>query len=132
MAANKWMIDPADAVMLLIDHQSGLFQLVKDIDVPVLRANVVAALKLHLNKEQVDSLLDEMGFAPDTRAEHRLVKLFRGLVRAITKGATTFIACAAEQALLVEPIECGHDGGISRVHHPLRDKLTHGGVTARP
>ena len=32
--ANKWMIDPKDAVMLLIDHQSGLFQLVKDIEVP--------------------------------------------------------------------------------------------------
>lgn len=45
MAASKWMIDPADAVMLLIDHQSGLFQLVKDIDVPVLRANVVALAK---------------------------------------------------------------------------------------
>ena len=28
--ANKWMIDPKDAVMLLIDHQSGLFQLVRD------------------------------------------------------------------------------------------------------
>jgi hypothetical protein len=35
---NKWMIDPNDAVMLLIDHQSGLFQLVRDIDLPVLRA----------------------------------------------------------------------------------------------
>lgn len=34
-----------------------------------LRANVVAALKRHLNKEQVDSLLDEMGFAPDARTE---------------------------------------------------------------
>jgi 16S rRNA (adenine1518-N6/adenine1519-N6)-dimethyltransferase len=34
-----------------------------------LRANVVAAMKHHLNKEQVDSLLDEMGFAPDTRTE---------------------------------------------------------------
>jgi 16S rRNA (adenine1518-N6/adenine1519-N6)-dimethyltransferase len=34
-----------------------------------LRANVVAALKQHHNKEQVDSLLDEMGFAPDTRTE---------------------------------------------------------------
>lgn len=39
---NEWMIDPADAVMLLIDHQSGLFQLVKDIELPVLRSNVVA------------------------------------------------------------------------------------------
>jgi 16S rRNA (adenine1518-N6/adenine1519-N6)-dimethyltransferase len=34
-----------------------------------LRANVVAAMKHHLNKEQVDSLLDEMGFAPDVRTE---------------------------------------------------------------
>jgi nicotinamidase-related amidase len=43
---NKWMIDPNDAVMLLIDHQSGLFQLVKDIDLPVLRSNVTALSKV--------------------------------------------------------------------------------------
>jgi nicotinamidase-related amidase len=42
---NKWMIDPQDAVLLLIDHQSGLFQLVKDIELPVLRSNVVALAK---------------------------------------------------------------------------------------
>lgn len=48
---NKRMIDPNDAVMLLIDHQSGLFQLVKDIDLPVLRSNVVALAKVsHLAK----------------------------------------------------------------------------------
>jgi 16S rRNA (adenine1518-N6/adenine1519-N6)-dimethyltransferase len=34
-----------------------------------LRANVVAAMKQHLDKEQVDKLLDEMGFSPDTRTE---------------------------------------------------------------
>lgn len=34
-----------------------------------LRANVVAAMKKHLNKEQVDVLMDEMGFGPDTRTE---------------------------------------------------------------
>lgn len=44
--ANKWMIDADDAVMLLIDHQSGLFQLVKDLEVPVLRSNVVALAKV--------------------------------------------------------------------------------------
>ena len=44
--ANQWMIDPADAVMLLIDHQSGLFQLVRDIEQPVLRSNVVALAKV--------------------------------------------------------------------------------------
>jgi nicotinamidase-related amidase len=48
---NEWMIDPKDAVMLLIDHQSGLFQLVKDIDLPKLRANVAALAKAaHLAK----------------------------------------------------------------------------------
>jgi 16S rRNA (adenine1518-N6/adenine1519-N6)-dimethyltransferase len=34
-----------------------------------LRANIVAALKQYLNKEEVDSLLDDMGFAADTRTE---------------------------------------------------------------
>src|SRR5206468_3257317 len=38
----KTMIDPNDAVMLLIDHQSGLFQLVADMDMPTLRNNVSA------------------------------------------------------------------------------------------
>ena len=45
-AGNKWMIDPNDAVMLLVDHQSGLFQLVRDIDQPTLRAHVCALAKV--------------------------------------------------------------------------------------
>src|SRR5207253_3464244 len=45
-ASNKWMIDPNDAVMLLVDHQSGLFQLVRDIDQPTLRAHVGALAKV--------------------------------------------------------------------------------------
>jgi nicotinamidase-related amidase len=40
------LIDPADTVMLLLDHQSGLFQTVKDISVAELRANTVALAKL--------------------------------------------------------------------------------------
>lgn len=43
---NKWMIDPNDAVMLLIDHQSGLFQLVRDIDQPTLRSHAIALAKV--------------------------------------------------------------------------------------
>ncbi len=43
---NRWMIDPDDAVMLLIDHQSGLFQLVRDIDLPTLRNHVTALAKV--------------------------------------------------------------------------------------
>jgi len=42
----KTMIDPNDAVMLLIDHQSGLFQLVKDMDMTALRQNVIALAKV--------------------------------------------------------------------------------------
>lgn len=45
-AKNKWMMDPNDAVMLLIDHQSGLFQLVRDMELPELRSNVTALAKL--------------------------------------------------------------------------------------
>lgn len=40
------MIDPSDAVMLLIDHQSGLFQLVRDMDLLTLRHNVTALAKV--------------------------------------------------------------------------------------
>jgi nicotinamidase-related amidase len=40
------MINPQDAVMLLIDHQSGLFNLVKDMCVGELRNNVIALAKV--------------------------------------------------------------------------------------
>jgi len=43
---TKGMIDLDDAAMLLIDHQSGLFQTVKDLHVPELRANVVTLAKV--------------------------------------------------------------------------------------
>lgn len=39
------MIDPDDVAMLLIDHQSGLFNLVKDMSVSQLRNNVIALAK---------------------------------------------------------------------------------------
>jgi nicotinamidase-related amidase len=40
------LIDPADTVLLLLDHQSGLFQTVKDISVAELRANTAALAKV--------------------------------------------------------------------------------------
>jgi len=40
------MINPKDTAMLLVDHQSGLFQTVKDLDVPTLRGNVTALAKM--------------------------------------------------------------------------------------
>lgn len=43
---NKWMLDPNDSVMLLIDHQAGLFQLVRDIEQPVLRSHAIALAKI--------------------------------------------------------------------------------------
>ena len=39
-------INPDETLMLLIDHQSGLFQLVKDIPVPDLRRNAIALAKV--------------------------------------------------------------------------------------
>jgi nicotinamidase-related amidase len=43
---QKPTIDPADTVMLLIDHQSGLFQTVKDMPMPELRAHAAALAKI--------------------------------------------------------------------------------------
>jgi nicotinamidase-related amidase len=40
------LLDPSDTVMLLLDHQAGLFQTVKDIGVAELRANTVMLAKL--------------------------------------------------------------------------------------
>lgn len=43
---GKALLDPADTVILLLDHQSGLFQTVKDISVTELRANTVMLARL--------------------------------------------------------------------------------------
>src|SRR5690349_1025499 len=40
------LLDPSDSVILLLDHQTGLFQTVKDIGVADLRTNVVMLAKL--------------------------------------------------------------------------------------
>lgn len=43
---EKVMINPSDVAMLLIDHQSGLFNLVKDMSVAELRNNIIALAKV--------------------------------------------------------------------------------------
>ncbi len=43
---GKALLDPTDTVLLLLDHQTGLFQIVKDISVAELRANITALAKL--------------------------------------------------------------------------------------
>ncbi len=45
-AARAALLDPSDAVVLLLDHQTGLFQTVKDVPVRDLRANTVALAKI--------------------------------------------------------------------------------------
>jgi nicotinamidase-related amidase len=45
-AASEALLDKDDAVMLFLDHQTGLFQTVKDVPLPVLRANTVALAKM--------------------------------------------------------------------------------------
>jgi len=45
-SGGKGLFDPTDVAFLLLDHQSGLFQNVKDIGVTELRLNVTALAKL--------------------------------------------------------------------------------------
>jgi nicotinamidase-related amidase len=45
-SGGQALLDPTDTVLLLLDHQSGLFQNVKDIGVAELRANTTALAKL--------------------------------------------------------------------------------------
>jgi len=45
-AQTKPLLDPADTVVLLLDHQSGLFQTVKDISVSELRTNTTVLAKV--------------------------------------------------------------------------------------
>ena len=43
---GKSLLDPTDTVFLLLDHQAGLFQTVKDISIAELRANTIMLAKL--------------------------------------------------------------------------------------
>jgi nicotinamidase-related amidase len=45
-AASEALMDPNDAVLLLLDHQTGLFQTVKDVPLRDLRANTVALARI--------------------------------------------------------------------------------------
>ena len=45
-AARLALLDPSDSVVLLLDHQTGLFQTVKDVPVRELRANTVVLAKI--------------------------------------------------------------------------------------
>ena len=45
-SGGKALLDPTDTVLLLLDHQTGLFQVVKDISVAQLRANTTMLAKL--------------------------------------------------------------------------------------
>jgi nicotinamidase-related amidase len=45
MPATNGLLDPDDSVLLLIDHQSGLFNTVRDVPVPDLRNYVIALAK---------------------------------------------------------------------------------------
>jgi nicotinamidase-related amidase len=45
-AASQVLLDPNDTVILLLDHQTGLFQTVKDVPVAELRSNTIALAKI--------------------------------------------------------------------------------------
>ena len=50
-AAREALLDPSDAVVLLLDPQTGLFQTVKDVPLSELRANTVALAKIAAQAE---------------------------------------------------------------------------------
>lgn len=52
-----------------------------------LRANVVPAMKRHLSKQQVDAILDKMGFAADTRTEQLDVETLLALAEKVRAAA---------------------------------------------
>jgi 16S rRNA (adenine1518-N6/adenine1519-N6)-dimethyltransferase len=52
-----------------------------------LRANVLAAMKRHLDKDQVDAILAAMNFAPDTRAEQLVVPTLLALAELLRAAA---------------------------------------------
>lgn len=61
-AASKVLLDPKDTVVLLLDHQTGLFQTVKDIPVRELRENTVVLAKVaELGKAPVITTASEPG-----------------------------------------------------------------------
>lgn len=76
-ARTRALLDPDDSVLLLLDHQAGLFQTVKDISVAELRANTImlARLSALLNIPLITSasvpdgpngpLMPEIGSAPN-------------------------------------------------------------------
>src|ERR1700751_4827239 len=45
MSNNNHLIDPADSVLLMVDHQSGLLQVVEDVNIRELRTRVAALTK---------------------------------------------------------------------------------------
>ncbi|MBN1852455.1 MAG: ribosomal RNA small subunit methyltransferase A, partial [Pirellulales bacterium] len=48
-----------------------------------LRSNLAAAMKRYLTKEQVDTILADLGFGPETRAEQLDVPALMGLCEAV-------------------------------------------------
>jgi nicotinamidase-related amidase len=45
VSSNSSLIDPADSVLLMVDHQSGLLQVVNDLSIRELRTNVAVLTK---------------------------------------------------------------------------------------
>src|SRR6201986_3036700 len=43
--SNNHLTDPADSVLLMVDHQSGLLQVVEDVNIRELRTRVAALTK---------------------------------------------------------------------------------------
>src|ERR1700732_4385805 len=77
------LIDPADTAILLLDHQTGLFQTVKDIGVMELRANTTALAKLGtlLKLPVITTTSVPDGPCRNLKRLHRMRTMFRVMAR---------------------------------------------------
>ena len=66
------LMNPSDTAILLLDHQSGLFQTVKDIPVADLRRNVemIARLATLLAIPVITTASEPAGLSPPVHARH--------------------------------------------------------------
>ena len=63
------LLDPSDTVLLLLDHQTGLFQTVKDVGITELRNNTVLLAKVATMTRPLRGSMISLKASPTVRSE---------------------------------------------------------------
>ena len=83
---GKALMDVGDSALLLLDHQTGLFQTVKDVTVAELRANVTALAKIATLLELPIVTTASVPDGPNGPVMSELAQFARGAVYVPRKG----------------------------------------------